>query len=344
MSDADQLQDLVDDLAARVGCAVMLDDPRLRLIAYSETDDDVDPVRVRSILRRESPHDVREWLFAHGLHELREPTPVAALDELGMRERLCCPVRHDDVLLGYLWVLGTGEALRVAGVPVADAAGAILFRRRLEESHARTLDVAALADAVFVHGAGPVVSVRLAGEALDDQAALERALRRHTGGNGRCLQQDDDLILAGAPEAALRAALAQVALAAPSGIGRDVREARRAALIAELLGSQAPLGVDDLPLEAHVLQAAGDDPDRIVVPPVVSLLLAPAAAELRTTLETYLDAGGDVHVTAAALHISRAGLYRRLHRAEQDFGVDLHDGPQRTLVHLGLKAARLLGR
>jgi hypothetical protein len=344
VSDADQLQDLVDGLAARVGCAVMLDDPRLRLIAYSETDDDVDPVRVHSILRRESPHDVREWLFAHGLHELREPTPVAALEELGMRERLCCPVRHDGVLLGYLWVLGTGDALRAPAGPVADAAGAILFRRRLEESYERTLDAAALAEAVFGHGAGPVASVRLPGGALEEQAALERALRRHAGGKGRCLAQDGDLVLAGAPEAALRAALAQVALVAPTGIGRDLGEARRASLIAELLGSRAPLGVDDLPLEAHLLQAAGDDPDRVLLPAIVEPLLAPPAAELRATLETYLDAGGDVQATAATLHISRAGLYRRLHRAEQDCRVDLHDGPQRTLVHLGLKAARLLGR
>ncbi len=335
----------MDGLAARVGRAVMLDDPRLRLIAYSQTDDDVDPVRVRSILRRESPEDVRAWLFEHGLQELREPTVLAAVDELGMAERLCCPVRHEGALLGYLWVHGgAGDGVTAAALEAADRAGTVLFRRRLEEGRERAEDVAAIARAIHEEGGGPVAVVRtasLTGDLVDHQSALERALRRRSGGRGRCLLQEHDLLLAGAPADALVAALAHAALPAPTGLGVDLACGRRAAHLALLLARTGPLDLADVPLEAHLLQAAGDDPARVVVPPVVLPLLADDARQLRETVEAYLDCGGDVGATVAALHVSRAGLYRRLHRIEALVGVDLHDGPRRTLLHLGLKAARL---
>lgn len=351
MSDADQLQELLDGLAVRLQRAVSLEDPQLRLIAYSETGEDADPVRLRSILRRESPDDVRAWLFAHGLHELREPTILPALADLGMRERVVCPVRHAGALLGYLWVQEAGDAdLIEAAAATADVAGVILYRRRLEQMSGRMREVMELGAAVFGDtgrggSAAPVAVVRTGplGEAatLDLHARLEQALRRQTGGaGGRCLQHEGELVLAGAGAEDLRAALAAVGSALPTGIGGPLKEARRAALIAELLRASSPLTLQDVPLEAHVLAAAADDPSAIPVPAVALVLLA-ADPELAWTIETYLDLGGDVGATTAALNVSRAGLYRRLHRAEEAAGFALHDGPQRTLVHLGLKAARL---
>lgn len=350
MSDADQLQALVDDLAVALGRAVSLEDPRLRLIAYSQTDDDADPVRRRSILRRESPEDVRAWLFDHGLHELTAPTVLPPVAELGMRERVVCPVRHEGALLGYLWVQEAGRAAVPAAGAVADAAGTILYRRRLQDTATRAADVAALERAVLEEGAGPVAVVRVGGldEAgvVDRVAALEQALRRRTGGagwagGGRCVHRDGELLLAGGGEADLRAALSAAAHAA-AGLGSDLIVARRAALLAELLAAPGPLALQDVPLEAHVLQAAGDDPAQVTVPAVARRLLD-AGDELARTLETYLDLAGDVAASTAALSVSRAGLYRRLHRAEAAAGFSLHDGAQRTLLHLGLKAARLTG-
>jgi hypothetical protein len=347
VSDADQLQALVDGLAVRLGRAVSLEDPRLRLIAYSQTDDDADPVRRRSILRRESPEDVRAWLFDHGLHELAAPAVLPAVPDLGMRERVVCPVRHEGALLGYLWVQEAGAPAMTEAAAVAAEAGTILYRRRLEDTATRAAEVAALERAVYDEAAGPVGVVRVAGlddaAIVDRQAALEQALRRRTGGagaggGGRCLHRGGELVLAGGGEADLRAALA--AAHAPAGLGPDLRIARRAALLAELLHREQPTTPADVPLEAHVLAAAGDDPAAIAVPPLAQALLA-ADADLAHTLETYLDHGGDIAATTAALSVSRAGLYRRLHRAEAAAGFTLHDGAAMTLLHLGLKAARL---
>lgn len=303
----------------------------------------MDPVRLRSILRRESPEDVRAWLFDHGLHALREPTVLPPVEALGMRERVCCPVRHADVLLGYLWVLGTGDGVLPALAAVAGEAGTILYRRRLEETTTRAEEVAALERAVLEEGAGPVVVVRIdkADAAVPLQSALEQALRRATGGAaGRCLGGEGELILAGADVPSLGEALERVAPTEPSGLGEDLAAARRAALLAELLDKDGPLSLDDVPLEAYLLSVARDDPSAISVPPPACALLA-ADAGLAETIEVYLDLGGDIAATTDALSVSRAGLYRRLHRAQEVADFDLGDGAQRMLVHLGLKAARL---
>jgi sugar diacid utilization regulator len=61
------------------------------------------------------------------------------------------------------------------------------------------------------------------------------------------------------------------------------------------------------------------------------------------TLETYLDAAGNVQESAKQLHIHRATLYYRLSRIEELTGMSLADGQDRLALHLGLKLGRLLG-
>jgi sugar diacid utilization regulator len=77
---------------------------------------------------------------------------------------------------------------------------------------------------------------------------------------------------------------------------------------------------------------------------LVALLEAEGCEDLVTTLESYLDHGGAVKETAAELFVQRGSLYHRLSRIEKITGVDLANGEDRLLLHLGLKAARLLGR
>jgi hypothetical protein len=79
-------------------------------------------------------------------------------------------------------------------------------------------------------------------------------------------------------------------------------------------------------------------------PGLAALLDAEGCEELVTTLESYLDNAGAVKETAARLYLHRASLYHRLSRIEKITGLDLTNGEDRLLLHLGLKAARLLGR
>jgi DNA-binding PucR family transcriptional regulator len=64
--------------------------------------------------------------------------------------------------------------------------------------------------------------------------------------------------------------------------------------------------------------------------------------DLARTVETYLDHGGHALETARELGVHRQTLYYRLGKAERVTGLDLADGEDRLLLHLGLKAAGLM--
>lgn len=82
-------------------------------------------------------------------------------------------------------------------------------------------------------------------------------------------------------------------------------------------------------------------PDDLLVGPAVSGPLAALAAHdhgarLRDTLRCYLDHGGSVPRTAAALHLHRTSLHYRLAQIRTLTGLDLDDGRTRFLLQLGL--------
>lgn len=62
---------------------------------------------------------------------------------------------------------------------------------------------------------------------------------------------------------------------------------------------------------------------------------------LFSTLETYLDHGGDVRSTIAELCIHRTSLYYRLNRVEEITALSLSSGENRLMLHLGIKLGRL---
>lgn len=71
--------------------------------------------------------------------------------------------------------------------------------------------------------------------------------------------------------------------------------------------------------------------------------LLDADPALLATAETFLDRAGDSRAVAGHLGVHRATIYHRLRRIEELTGFDLSDGERRLVLHLGIKAARLLG-
>jgi DNA-binding PucR family transcriptional regulator len=63
--------------------------------------------------------------------------------------------------------------------------------------------------------------------------------------------------------------------------------------------------------------------------------------ELVATLSAYLEAGGDIKATAAALSLHRSGLYYRLRRIEEIGDLDLGSGDDRLLAHLAIRAEQM---
>lgn len=116
-----EIQALVDALAERLEQPVGVDDRHFRAVAYSSHPDQIDQVRIASILHRAAPAGVTEWLESLGVAEAEEPVRVPANGEFAMDSRICVPLRFKHTLLGYLWLLDEPDPL--ADAELAELAG-----------------------------------------------------------------------------------------------------------------------------------------------------------------------------------------------------------------------------
>ena len=107
----------------------------------------------------------------------------------------------------------------------------------------------------------------------------------------------------------------------------------------DVVTSWESVGLDGTLARLPVEDFTADD-----LPPAVrDLVGAVDSPALISTLETYLDAGGDAQRTARLLHIHRSTLYYRLDKLRAIIDGDLSDGVVRRELHTGLRLARLAG-
>ncbi|MFH8613625.1 PucR family transcriptional regulator [Streptomyces sp. NPDC017979] len=129
-------QDLVDEISALLGAPATLENRDFGLIAFGVHDSGfdgaaLDPVRTRSILTRTSTPAVRAWFEGFGIARATGPVRIPASPDAGvLRDRLCLPVRHRGVVLGYVWLLdttpGPSDAQLAAAMEVAARIGVLL--------------------------------------------------------------------------------------------------------------------------------------------------------------------------------------------------------------------------
>ncbi|MDN3297824.1 PucR family transcriptional regulator, partial [Streptomyces ficellus] len=128
-------QDLVDEISALLGAPATLENRDFGLIAFGahDSDDDtaMDPVRTRSILTRTSTPAVRAWFEGFGIARATGPVRIPAAPDAGVfRGRVCLPVRHRGIVLGYVWLLdadpGPSPDRLTAAMEVASRIGALL--------------------------------------------------------------------------------------------------------------------------------------------------------------------------------------------------------------------------
>ncbi|OEJ29360.1 PucR family transcriptional regulator [Streptomyces agglomeratus] len=336
----------------------------------------LDPVRTRSILTRRSTAEVRAWFEKFGIATAEAPVHIPADPAAGvLRGRLCLPVRHRGVVHGYVWLLAgddgppgpvpasamavcarIGELLADEARARADLGPHLLTLLTSESADSRAAALAALGGTLGDSGAyallcaapwtDPVPGVRT----VPGAAAL--CLLPVPGPAGPRLAALLRIRTAADLSPAHQAAANLLAPAGPVvGIGDPVRSldelpgawreasaAARAALARPHLGPVAEWsGIGPYRLLAALPDSGPGHP----VDPAVRPLLEPAHAELARTAEAFLDCAGQAGRTASALNIHRQTLYYRLSRVEQLTGLDLHDGEDRLLLHMSLKAARL---
>ncbi|TYB59542.1 PucR family transcriptional regulator [Nonomuraea sp. PA05] len=367
MHNSADLQEIVDEIAARLGASATLEDRSFRLLAYGAQHGDIDTVRQESILRRRATGEVREYFERYGIARANGPVRIPADAELGVLARVCWPLRHADVTYGYLWLLDSGELtgsggqigsgeragpsgltderLAAAAPLVARAAAALAQEARSRQDLGRGLRALLSADPEERAGAsievpGPVaaIAVRESQERVAALWTLPRGVLARAG--------SPVALLAPAHLAGEVAQTMQSAYGTAAGIGAtrtdpadawlSWREARQALRIAEHFPRHAPIARwEDLGVHRLLARLGQADLREL------SAETAALDAELAQTVEVYLDRGGHVQKTAAELGIHRQTLYYRLGKAERLIHRDLSDGDDRLAVHLGLKAARL---
>lgn len=182
-------QELVDEISELLGVPATLENRDFELIAFGAYDSEgdldpsaLDPVRTRSILTRRSTSAVRTWFEGFGITRATAPVRIPPTPEAGVyRGRICLPVRHRGVVLGYVWLLDSDPgptdpqldaAMRVAariGALLADEAqhGADLSRElravlTAERGWQADMAVAALRTALGPRGDGPYAVVCVA--------------------------------------------------------------------------------------------------------------------------------------------------------------------------------------
>ncbi|MFI8088666.1 PucR family transcriptional regulator [Streptomyces sp. NPDC086080] len=109
----DDYQELVDEISELLGAPATLENRDFELIAFGAYDSEgdldpsaLDPVRTRSILTRRSTAAVRSWFEGFGITRATGPVRIPRTPEAGVhRGRVCLPVRHRGVVLGYVWLL-----------------------------------------------------------------------------------------------------------------------------------------------------------------------------------------------------------------------------------------------
>ena len=138
------VQQLVDLAHAELGRGVGLDDAALVAVAYSPQPEVVDEVRRESILRRRTAANVSTWLDGLGIRSSRGPLRLPSNPGLGMRARVCVPVRTEDELLGFLWLLDSPRRLSDEEVSLATGFAAriavALAHERLLERRERAVE------------------------------------------------------------------------------------------------------------------------------------------------------------------------------------------------------------
>jgi sugar diacid utilization regulator len=148
-----RLQDVVEEAGRVLRRPVAIDDRHLRLLAYTEHPaEDVDEVRLASVLKQRFVPELLDWLHLYGLGKETGPLTIPGNPELGLRSRVCFPIRCHNHLLGYLWLIGEEESIDAADHARAEGfaqeAGIVLYRDMLLRDLDRSRERECLRDVV----------------------------------------------------------------------------------------------------------------------------------------------------------------------------------------------------
>jgi hypothetical protein len=118
----DRLQHAVDDLARKLQRSVVVNDSAVHLLVASPHYGDEDEVRVRAVLQRDAGSQAIGHVLAQGVASWVTAGVIPAYPEIGLRARVCVPIRWRGELLGLLLVTDAEGTLTTAELTQISAA------------------------------------------------------------------------------------------------------------------------------------------------------------------------------------------------------------------------------
>jgi PucR C-terminal helix-turn-helix domain len=122
----EHLQHIAEQLARDLHRSVIIDDAALRPLATTPQTGRLDRSRVEAVLQRGTSARLRRRLTELGVFSACEPVSIPADPQQATLPRLCLPLRADDQLLGFLWLIDdpplTAEQTRQAQAAATQAA------------------------------------------------------------------------------------------------------------------------------------------------------------------------------------------------------------------------------
>ena len=169
---------LADATALATGAPVTIEDPSSQVLAFSREGQDVDQVRVATILGRRVPgrwaSALRQQAELDGVLAGDEP---AVIDLPGMAPRRLIAIRSGGVLLGSIWLAGPTDDSADDVLREAAAVAALqLLRRRAERELEHAVRSAAVSDLLRTGRLSPRAAAETGLEADDAFAVLAVAL------------------------------------------------------------------------------------------------------------------------------------------------------------------------
>lgn len=338
MATSKDVQAGVDDLANKLGKSVLIEDSDQYPIWWS-TKGDVDPIRQNTILYRNVEPAVADVVRKFKIRQATEPVRTPELPELGMWSRISMPIRHEEKVVGFVWILDQNQEVSKSDFShiksLAELASDELGNSASEKSKQAKLRET-LIDRLL-HGPDEKTAIELAQlERIPVESRIQVDAYGKIGGwrlpdgftahietkTKRDATSGDSVPLIELATAYKRAVLTQRAINAGAVLP---------------VATWNELGPWRLIVEAPETLAVSD------IHPGAQVLLDPANVELLETARALLDSSGDVTSIAKKLFIHRTTLYYRMDRILELTGVDLRDASSRMQLQLALWLAAFRG-
>ncbi|WP_455902011.1 PucR family transcriptional regulator [Rhodococcus gordoniae] len=131
---SDDVQRIVDDLASRLNRSVIIDTPAIQVRAVSRHFGDEDDVRIQGILQRQAPNAAITHILDQGVQDWIRTGFIPADDTLHMKRRMCCPIRWQGELLGFMMIIDADATLTPDEVSTAELAANMAAGVMIRES------------------------------------------------------------------------------------------------------------------------------------------------------------------------------------------------------------------